>query len=65
MGVTLIDMGGATTGIAVFHNGNLVHSSIVPIGGQHITNDIARGLVDDDRPCRAHEDNVGKRHLIR
>ena len=44
LGVTLIDMGGATTGIAVFHNGNLVHSSIVPIGGQHITNDIARGL---------------------
>ena len=25
-GVTLIDMGGATTGIAVFHNGNLVHA---------------------------------------
>ncbi|MFO0991585.1 MAG: cell division protein FtsA [Hyphomicrobiales bacterium] len=44
LGITLIDMGGATTGIAVFHNGNLVHSSIVPIGGQHITNDIARGL---------------------
>ena len=32
LGVTLIDMGGATTGIAVFHDGNLVHSSIVPIG---------------------------------
>ena len=44
LGVTLIDMGGATTGFAVFHDGNLVHSSIVPIGGQHITNDIARGL---------------------
>ncbi|MBL8908964.1 MAG: cell division protein FtsA [Rhizobiales bacterium] len=44
LGVTLVDMGGATTGVAVFHNGNLVHSSIVPIGGQHITNDIARGL---------------------
>ena len=44
LGVTLIDMGGATTGIAVFHNGNLVFADIVPIGGQHITNDIARGL---------------------
>lgn len=44
LGVTLVDMGSATTGIAVFHDGNLVHSSIVPIGGQHITNDIARGL---------------------
>jgi cell division protein FtsA len=44
LGVTLIDMGGATTGIAVFHNGSLAHSSIVLIGGQHITNDIARGL---------------------
>ena len=44
LGVTLIDMGGATTSIAVFHAGNLAHASIVPIGGQHITNDIARGL---------------------
>ena len=37
-------MGGATTGIAVFHDGHLVFADVMPVGGQHITNDIARGL---------------------
>lgn len=44
LGVTLIDMGGATTGIAVFAAGRLVFADIVPIGGHHITNDLAQGL---------------------
>lgn len=44
LGVTLIDMGGATTGVAVFHGGHLAFADVVPVGGQHITNDIARGL---------------------
>jgi cell division protein FtsA len=44
LGVTLIDMGGATTSFAVFHEGHLVSADVIPLGGQHITNDIARGL---------------------
>lgn len=44
LGVTVIDMGGGTTGIAVFSEGSLLHSDVVPVGGQHVTNDIARGL---------------------
>lgn len=44
LGVTLVDMGGAVTSFAVFHDGKLVHADVVPLGGQHITNDIARGL---------------------
>jgi cell division protein FtsA len=44
LGVTLIDMGGATTGIASFHDGQLVFADVLPIGGMHITHDIARGL---------------------
>ena len=44
LGVTLLDMGGGTTGIAVFLEGDVVHTDVVPIGGKHITNDIARGL---------------------
>ena len=44
LGVTVIDMGGATTSFAVFHENHLVSADIVPLGGQHITNDIARGL---------------------
>jgi cell division protein FtsA len=44
LGVTVVDMGGATTSFAVFHENNLVMADVLPIGGQHITNDIARGL---------------------
>jgi cell division protein FtsA len=44
LGATLVEMGGATTGFAIFHDGHLVTSDIIPIGGMHITNDIARGL---------------------
>ncbi|WP_341705000.1 cell division protein FtsA [Ferrovibrio sp.] len=44
LGVTLIDMGGGTTSLAVFYDGQLVHVDVVPLGGAHVTNDIARGL---------------------
>ena len=44
LGVTLIDLGGGATSIAVFIDGDMVHADVVPIGGNHITNDIARGL---------------------
>ncbi|MCE2509952.1 MAG: cell division protein FtsA [Alphaproteobacteria bacterium] len=44
LGATLIDMGGGTTSIAVFADGNAIYTDSIPIGGQHVTNDIARGL---------------------
>lgn len=44
LGVTVIDMGGGTTTIGVFFDGNAVFTDIVPVGGAHVTNDIARGL---------------------
>jgi len=44
LGVTVVDMGGGTTTIAVFFDGNLVFTDSVPVGGTHVTNDIARGL---------------------
>ncbi|MSO88527.1 MAG: cell division protein FtsA, partial [Rhodospirillaceae bacterium] len=44
LGATVIDMGGGTTSIAVFFDGNVIHVDGVPVGGNHITNDIARGL---------------------
>lgn len=44
LGVTLIDMGGGGTGMAVFSDGQLLHTSQLPIGGGHVTNDIARML---------------------
>lgn len=44
LGCTLIDMGGGTTTIAVFVDGHVVWTDCVPVGGAHVTNDIARGL---------------------
>ena len=44
LGSALIEMGGGTTGIAVFFEGNLVFTDTVPVGGHHVTNDVARGL---------------------
>ena len=44
LGVSLVDMGGGTTSIAVFFDGELVHTDSIPIGGVHVTSDIARGL---------------------
>jgi len=44
LGVTVIDMGGGTTTIGVFFGGNLIFADAVPVGGSHVTNDIARGL---------------------
>ncbi len=44
LGVTVIDMGGGTTTIGVFFGGNLIFADAVPVGGLHVTNDVARGL---------------------
>lgn len=44
LGVTLVEMGAGTTGVAVFYEGVLVHADSIPVGGGHVTNDIARGL---------------------
>ncbi|WP_439817443.1 cell division protein FtsA [Zavarzinia sp. CC-PAN008] len=45
LGITVIDMGGGTTSIAVFYDRMLVHAAVLGIGGMHVTNDIARGLL--------------------
>lgn len=44
LGVALIDMGAATTSLAVFEEGDLIHFAVFPIGSANITNDIAIGL---------------------
>jgi cell division protein FtsA len=44
LGVALIDIGGGTTGVVVFHDGAVMHTAVLPIGGNHLTADIAAGL---------------------
>ena len=44
LGVSVVDIGSATTSLAVFEEGNILHTAILPIGAGHITNDLAIGL---------------------
>jgi cell division protein FtsA len=44
LGVCLIDIGGGTTDIAVFADGSIKHTSVLGLGGYHLSNDIAVGL---------------------
>ncbi len=44
LGATVIDMGGGVTSVAVFMEGEMVHADVVPMGGAHVTADLARML---------------------
>ncbi|GAB4119119.1 MAG: cell division protein FtsA [Sideroxydans sp.] len=44
LGVCLIDIGGGTTDVAIFTNGAIRHTAVIPIAGDQITNDIAMAL---------------------
>lgn len=44
LGVALIDVGGGTTDLAIFEKGAIWHTSVLPVGGEHFTNDLAVGL---------------------
>jgi len=44
IGVALIDIGGGTTDLIIYVDGAVVHTSVIPIGGINLTNDIATGL---------------------
>jgi cell division protein FtsA len=44
LGVCLVDLGAGTTSVAVYEEGDLLHTTVLPAGQMHITNDIAIGL---------------------
>ncbi len=44
LGVCVVDIGGGTTNLLYFINGHVAHTSVLPVGGQHFTQDIAIGL---------------------
>src|SRR5678815_507914 len=43
-GVAILDIGGGTSDLAVFYEGTLRHTAVIPFGGENITNDIRMGL---------------------
>ncbi len=44
LGVCLLDVGGGTTDLAIFYDGAIRHTEVIPLGGEYITNDIAIGI---------------------
>ncbi|ACL69668.1 cell division protein FtsA [Halothermothrix orenii] len=44
LGVALVDVGGGTTDLIVFQEGSITYTSVLPVGGNHVSNDIAVGL---------------------
>ena len=44
LGVAMVDLGGGTTDLAIFAEGGVMHTAVIPVGGTHFTNDIAIGL---------------------
>jgi cell division protein FtsA len=45
LGVAMVDLGGGTTDLAIFVDGSIQHTAVLPIGGQNLTKDIAIGLL--------------------
>ena len=58
LGVLLVDLGGGTTDVALFCDGAIWHTSVLALGGDHITNDIAVGL----RTPAADAEQLKRRH---
>jgi len=44
IGVLLVDIGGGTTDLAIFIDGAIRHTAVIPVGGDHLTNDLVAGL---------------------
>ena len=44
LGVVAIDIGSSATNIAVYEEGSLIYAGVIPIGGEHVTSDLALGL---------------------
>ena len=58
LGVALIDIGGGTTDLAIFHQGSIKHTAVISLAGDHITGDIAIGL----RTPVEEAEKIKKRH---
>ncbi len=58
LGVCLVDIGGGTSDIAVFEHGAIRHTAVIPIGGDHVSNDIAVAL----RAPPKNADDIKIRH---
>ncbi len=59
LGVCLVDVGAATSTLVVFEEGDILHTAVLPFGGDHFTNDIAIGLRTSLEVAEAIKRSVG------
>ncbi|MFO8071890.1 MAG: cell division protein FtsA [Polyangia bacterium] len=58
LGVALVDIGGGTTDLIIFVDGAVAHTSVIAVGGQHLTSDVALGL----RTPKSEAERIKQRH---
>lgn len=59
-GVCLVDIGGGTTDLAIFHDGIIRHTAVIPFGGNIITSDIKQGCMVMDHQAELLKTKFGK-----
>ncbi|MEK7151389.1 MAG: cell division protein FtsA [Patescibacteria group bacterium] len=67
-GVLCIDFGGGVSSLALFHEGDLIHTAILPIGSRHITNDLAiafRTSMDKAEEIKCHHGIIGPEQITK
>lgn len=63
LGAALVDIGGGTADIALFSGGAIVHTAVLPFGGNHVTSDIALGMRTPQTEAEALKCRHGRAHL--
>ncbi len=63
LGVALVDIGGGSMTVSIFEQGNLQATSVIPIGGDHITNDISIGLRISTEEAERVKEKYGHAHI--
>ena len=61
-GIVLVDIGGGTTDVAIFHEGIIRHTAVIPFGGNIITQDIRKGCKILERHAEKLKVNFGSAH---
>ncbi|MEQ9496379.1 MAG: cell division protein FtsA [Deltaproteobacteria bacterium] len=59
LGVCLVDIGGGTADLAIYSEGAIVHTSVLPLGGNHLTTDIALGIRTPQNEAETIKRNFG------
>lgn len=63
IGVAMLDIGGGTSDLAIYQNGNIRHTYVLPVAGNHFTNDVAIGLRTPIKEAERVKKEYGLAHI--